>query len=108
VPSHAVLVAFDDVDLPFGTLRMRPFGGSGGHNGMKSIIQSLGTEEFPRLRIGVNRPPGRLEAADYVLQDFSAAESAELPAILERGVQAALLFFSQGLDFAMTTCNTEK
>ena len=65
-----LLVAYDDVDLPLGTLRLRPSGGSAGQKGMQSIIERLGTEEFPRLRIGTGRPPGRMEAADYVLQDF--------------------------------------
>ena len=69
VPPENVLVIYDELDLPLGALRLRPSGGSGGHNGMKSIINHLG-QDFPRLRLGVGRPAGRMEAADYVLQDF--------------------------------------
>ncbi len=105
LPPEALLVAYDDVDLPFGTLRMRPKGGSGGHKGMKSIIERLGTQDFPRLRLGIGRPPGRMEAAAYVLQPFSTAEQAELPAIFERGVEAIRLFAALGLDAAMNYVN---
>ncbi|MEZ4766892.1 MAG: aminoacyl-tRNA hydrolase [Caldilineales bacterium] len=66
-----LLVLYDDLDLPLGAIRLRASGGSGGHNGMKSIIQSLGSSEFARLRIGIDRPPGRMDPAAYVLQDFS-------------------------------------
>ena len=105
LPPEALLVAYDDVDLPFGTLRMRPKGGAGGHKGMKSIIARLGTQNFPRLRIGIGRPPGRMDAADYVLQRFSADEQAALPAIFDRGVEAIRLFAVSGLDAAMNYVN---
>jgi PTH1 family peptidyl-tRNA hydrolase len=105
VPMASLLVAYDDVDLPFGIIRLRPGGGSGGHNGMKSIIQSLGTQEFPRLRIGIDRPPGRMEAADYVLQDFSAFETEALDQIITRCVEAVLLFMDKGIDTAMNMYN---
>ena len=105
LPPEALLVAYDDVDLPFGTLRMRPKGGAGGHKGMKSIIARLGTQNFPRLRIGIGRPPGRMDAADYVLQRFSADEQAALPAIFDRGVEAIRLFAASGLDAAMNYVN---
>lgn len=100
-----LLVAYDDVDLPLGTLRLRPSGGSAGQKGMQSIIERLGSEEFPRLRIGINRPPGRMEAADYVLQNFSAHETDLLNETLDQAVEAVLLFVVEGLEAAMNIYN---
>jgi peptidyl-tRNA hydrolase, PTH1 family len=105
VPFENLLVTYDDVDLPLGVLRLRPFGGSGGQKGMQSIIQRLGTDEFPRLRIGTGRPPGRMEAADYVLQDFPAQEMELLNNTLDLGVQAVLTFVQDGLEKAMNLYN---
>ena len=105
IPLENLLVAYDDVDLPFGNLRLRPGGGSAGQKGMESIIERLGTQDFPRLRLGIGRPPGRMEAAAYVLQDFSPAEEPELSATLERGVQAALVYITLGLEAAMNQYN---
>ena len=75
IPNSQLLVAYDDVDLPLGTLRLRPGGGSAGQKGMASIIERLGTQEFPRLRLGIDRPPGQMAAAAYVLQDFSPSSN---------------------------------
>ena len=105
VALEQLLIVYDEVDLPFGTLRMRPSGGSGGHNGMKSIIERLGTEDFPRMRLGVGRPPGRMEAADYVLQNFSKEEQERLVEILDRAGEAALTFVAQGIEEAMNRYN---
>jgi PTH1 family peptidyl-tRNA hydrolase len=105
VPLENLLVCYDDVDLPFGSLRLRPGGGSGGHKGVQSIIQHLGTQEFPRLRLGIGRPPGRMQAADYVLQDFSRQQSALLPEILDLGVDAILTYVVDGLESAMNQYN---
>jgi PTH1 family peptidyl-tRNA hydrolase len=105
VPLENLLVAYDDVDLPLGTLRMRPIGSSAGQKGMQSIIERLGTEEFPRLRIGTGRPPGKKEAADYVLEDFPAEESQLLDETLDRAVQAVLTFLEFGLERAMNLYN---
>jgi PTH1 family peptidyl-tRNA hydrolase len=105
IPLDRLLVAYDDVDLPLGKLRLRPSGGSGGHRGMKSIIDRLGTEEFSRLRIGIGRPPGKKEAADYVLQDFNKEELAFLPGTLDGGVEAILTFITEGIDQAMNHFN---
>lgn len=102
-----ILIAHDDIDLPFGTLRMRPGGGSAGQKGLASIIERLGTQEFPRLRVGVGRPPGRMEAADYVLQEFSKDDREMLPAILSRAGEAALVFINEGLEKAMNQFNGE-
>ena len=70
IPHENLIVAHDDVDLPFGTIRMRPGGGSAGQKGIASIISLLGTQDFARLRMGIGRPPGRMDAAAYVLQPF--------------------------------------
>lgn len=70
-----ILVIYDDLDLPLGTLRFRSEGSSGGHRGVQSIIQHLGTDAFPRLRVGIGRPPGQMDPAAYVLQNFSAEEA---------------------------------
>ena len=105
VPLENLLVAYDDVDLPLGTLRLRPLGGSAGHKGMQSIIEQLGTEQFPRLRIGTGRPPGRKEAADYVLQDFPKDEAGLLSQTLDRAVDAVLIYLQYGLERAMNSFN---
>lgn len=106
IPLNHLLVVYDDVDLPFGTLRLRPSGGSGGHKGMASIIEKLDTQDIPRLRLGIGRPPGRMEAAEYVLQDFSRSEMEQLPEIIERGIGAVLTFIRFGIDIAMNRFNT--
>lgn len=105
VPLENLLVVYDDVDLPLGVLRLRPSGGSGGQKGMQSIIERLGTEEFPRLRIGTSRPPGSMEASDYVLQDFPTREIDLLYETLDRGVEAVLSFVIHGLDKTMSSFN---
>jgi len=105
IPLENLLVAYDDVDLPLGVLRIRPQGGSAGQKGMASIIERIGTDKFPRLRLGIDRPPGRMDAAAYVLQDFSSAEEEFLDSTLERGVEAILVFASQGLEAAMNQFN---
>jgi len=107
LPVQNFLVAYDDVDLPFGALRIRSEGGSGGHKGMRSIIGKLGTQEFPRLRIGIDRPPGRMEAADYVLQDFSQSELEALPEILKSATDAAISFVTRGIELTMTHYNRD-
>jgi PTH1 family peptidyl-tRNA hydrolase len=100
-----LLVVHDDLDLPAGTIRIRPGGGSAGQKGMESIIGRLGTDGFARLRLGIGRPPGQMSTPDYVLQDFSREE---LPVILEtfnRGVEAALAWVLHGLEAAMNQYN---
>lgn len=107
VPLERLLVLHDDLDLPFGTLRMRPGGGAGGQKGLTSIIERLGTQDFPRLRLGIGRPPGRMEAADYVLQDFSVSEKDVLPALLSLASKATLTFLTAGIEQAMNQYNGE-
>lgn len=105
LPLTNLLIAYDDVDLPFGTIRIKSSGGSSGQKGMASIIQQLGSEEFPRLRLGIDRPPGRMSTPDYVLQDFSEAHAEELAIFLERATDAALAFVTEGIEAAMTRYN---
>ena len=106
VPLENLLVAYDDIDLPVGTQRLRPYGGAGGHKGMQSIIQQLGTNEYPRLRLGIGRPPGKKSAAGYVLKDFSAEETEFLPVILDHGVETTLTYVTDGIDIAMNKYNS--
>jgi PTH1 family peptidyl-tRNA hydrolase len=105
VSLEDILIIYDEVDLPLGILRLRPAGGSAGHRGMASIIERLGTQGFPRLRVGVGRPPGRKDAAAHVLQDFSRAETELLPEILDRASDAAMSFAAEGLTTAMNRFN---
>jgi peptidyl-tRNA hydrolase, PTH1 family len=105
VPLDRLLVCADDIDLPLGKVRLRPFGGSGGHRGMRSIITALGSQTFARLRIGVSRPPGAMQAADYVLQDFDRQEQAEVEAAIARAAEAVLTFLDDGLESAMNRFN---
>jgi PTH1 family peptidyl-tRNA hydrolase len=105
IPIENSLVAYDDVDLPFGTIRLRPGGGSAGQKGMASIIDRMGTQDIPRLRVGIDRPPGRMDAAAYVLEDFSKQEKEILPSILDRAVEAIFVFITHGLDAAMNQYN---
>lgn len=105
IPFENLLVAHDDLDLPFGAIRIRPTGGPGGQRGMASTIENLGTKDFPRLRLGIGRPPGRMDAKDYVLQDFSKDDMKLLPEVLSRGADAALTFVTHGLNKAMNQFN---
>lgn len=105
IPLSQLLVFHDDIDLPVGTVRIRPGGGSAGQRGLASIIQQLSTQDFPRLRIGVGRPPGQMVAADYVLQDFSKADLELIAVVLDRAVEAARVFVQSGLEKAMNQYN---
>ncbi len=105
LPLTNLIVAHDDLDLPPGTIRIRPDGGSAGQKGMASILDHFGTDEFPRLRMGIGHPPGRMEGADYVLQEFSEAEMSIISETLERAVEAVMTFITDGLDTAMNRFN---
>lgn len=105
IPLKNLLVAYDDVDLPFETIRMKTSGGSAGHRGMKNIIQQLGSKEFPRLRLGVGRTFGSKQAADYVLKPFSKEESEFLANYIDRAADATLSFITEGIDRTMTVYN---
>jgi PTH1 family peptidyl-tRNA hydrolase len=99
-----ILVIHDDLDLSLGTTRLRPEGGSGGHKGMRSIIEALGSQAFPRLRVGIGRPPGN-DAVSYVLSDFTADEQITLESVYERVMAAVELFLREGIEAAMNAYN---
>lgn len=105
LPLEHVLVAHDDLDLPFCTLRMRPGGGAGGQKGIKSTIEQLGTPDFARLRLGIDRPPGRMDAAAYVLQEFTQKEMLAVSETLDKAADAALTWVTEGLNAAMNKFN---
>jgi PTH1 family peptidyl-tRNA hydrolase len=105
IPPESVLVVHDDLDIDLGTLRLRPEGGSGGHKGMQSIIQHLGSQAFPRLRLGIGRPPGRMDPADYVLQDFSSQEEELVADVIQRAVAAIETWLHEGTEAAMDRHN---
>src|SRR5215472_17050057 len=102
-----VLVVHDELDLPFGDVRLKLGGGHAGHNGLRSIIERLGTADFVRVRVGIGRPPADFlgEMADYVLRDFDPSERAELPGVLGRAVTALKLVLAEGVAAAMTVVN---
>lgn len=105
IPHKRLLVVHDDLDLPFGTLRLRPSGGTGGQKGMESIVAQLGTQDFARLRVGIGRPPGRMDPRDYVLHDFDPQQQENLPFVLQSAVDTILLFVDKGIEQAMNTFN---
>lgn len=99
------LVCFDDLNLPVGTIRLRPDGSAGGHNGMKDIIRKLGTDRFPRLRIGIGDDFPEDRQIDYVLSRFSPEERNKMDEILEKAVQAAFVWLTEGIEEAMNQFN---
>jgi PTH1 family peptidyl-tRNA hydrolase len=105
IPSKRMLVVYDELDLPLGSIRMRPSGGTGGHRGMRSIQNVIRSQDFPRMRIGIDRPPGRMDPADYVLQDFNAEEHETVMDTIERAVMCLKVYLDQGIEQAMNSCN---
>jgi PTH1 family peptidyl-tRNA hydrolase len=105
IPLEDLLAISDDMDLPIGTLRIREKGGAGGQKGLKSLIEHLGTRDFARMRIGIGRPPGRMDPMDYVLQDFGSSESILVIETLDRAVRAVETWLHDGLAIAMTRHN---
>ncbi len=107
VPADHVVVVHDELDIPFGDLRLKIGGGEGGHNGLRDITKALGTKDYVRVRVGVGRPPGRMEAADYVLKDFAGAERKELPWLVDAAADAVELVLTQGLQQAQLVVHTK-
>ncbi|MGI5204191.1 aminoacyl-tRNA hydrolase [Spirillospora sp. CA-108201] len=97
VPVERVVAVHDELDIPFGAVRLKQGGGDNGHNGLRSITKSLGSKEYPRVRFGVGRPPGRMDAAAFVLKDFSAAERKELDLEVDRAADAVEALLTGGL-----------
>jgi len=105
VPFTNLMVLSDDLDIPFGTVRIRASGGPGGQRGLSSILEKLGTNEIPRMRLGIGRPPGRMDPAAYVLQNFSRDEMQTLSEVLDHGAEAIFAFVTHGLNKAMNEFN---
>jgi peptidyl-tRNA hydrolase, PTH1 family len=97
VPADRLIVVHDELDLPFGVVRLKQGGGDGGHNGLKSVTAALGTRDYLRVRVGIGRPPGRMDPAEYVLRDFAPAERKLLPEVLERSADAVEALMMRGL-----------
>ena len=95
-PDHVVVV-HDEVDIPFDTIKLKIGGGEGGHNGLRDITKALATKEYVRVRVGVGRPPGRMDTADYVLKDFSATEKKDLPILVDDAADAVEQVLTEGL-----------
>jgi PTH1 family peptidyl-tRNA hydrolase len=105
VPAERVLLIFDDLDLPLGSLRLRLSGGAGGHRGMTDVIAHLKTRDFPRVRIGIGRPPGQMPPEAYVLQDFRKDELPVMQQTYQRAVDAIDLALRDGFELAMNQFN---
>ena len=97
VPVERLVVVHDELDLDAGTVRLKRGGGEGGHNGLRSVSSSLGTRDYHRVRVGIGRPPGRMDAADFVLRDFSPTERRELPFLLDDAADAVEELVTVGL-----------
>jgi PTH1 family peptidyl-tRNA hydrolase len=101
-----LIVVHDELDIPFDTLKLKQGGGHGGHNGLRDIIAATGSNDFTRVRVGIGRPPGRMQAADFVLQNFTAAERVTLPNLIVDGADATDLIASAGLTAAQLRFHT--
>jgi len=95
-PDHVVVV-HDEVDIPFDSIKLKIGGGEGGHNGLRDITKALATKDYVRVRVGVGRPPGRMDTADYVLKDFSATEKKDLPILVDDAADAVEQVLTEGL-----------
>lgn len=100
VPPEQVIAVHDEMDIPYGQVRAKRGGGEGGHNGLRSISKSLGTKDYLRVRVGIGRPPGRQDPANYVLADFSGAERKELDFVLDRSADVVEAIVTRGLEWA--------
>jgi peptidyl-tRNA hydrolase, PTH1 family len=106
VNTDRIVVVHDELDLPFGSLRLKRGGGEGGHNGLKSTSSALGSKDYLRVRFGIGRPPGRQDPADYVLREFAAAEGKELAFLLDRAADAVETLIAKGLEAAQNQYNS--
>ncbi len=100
VPPLQLVVVHDELDIPFEAIRLKVGGGPGGHNGVRSVDSALGTRDYGRVRVGIGRPPGRMDPADFVLRDFSPAERKEVPLLRERAADAVVTLLEKGLETA--------
>lgn len=97
ISADHVVAVHDEIDIPFGTIKLKIGGGEGGHNGLRDISKALGTKDYYRVRVGVGRPPGRMDTADYVLRDFSGPEKKELPFLVGDAADAVVALAEDGL-----------
>ena len=102
-----VVVVHDELDVPFGAVRLKLGGGAGGHNGLRSVTSALGTPDYYRVRLGIGRPPGRMDAAAYVLRDFAMSERKELPFLVDRAADAVEVLITKGLVEAQNTFHVD-
>lgn len=100
VPVAQVVAVHDELDIPYGQLRIKRGGGEGGHNGLRSMSKSLGSKEYARVRFGIGRPPGRQDPADYVLSDFSSAERKDLEYLVDRAADVVEAVLTHGVEWA--------
>lgn len=108
VEPEQILIIYDDISLDPGQLRIRKKGSAGGHNGIKSIIAHLGSQDFPRIKIGIGAKPERMDLADYVLSRFSPAEREKMEEAFKEGAEAVQMFLLEGADAAMNRYNRKK
>jgi PTH1 family peptidyl-tRNA hydrolase len=108
VPPERLVVVHDELDLPFADVVLKRGGGEGGHNGLRSVSTSLGTRDYGRLRVGIGRPPGRTDAADFVLRDFSPVERKELPFVVADAADAVERVLRDGWDGAQSVINAQR
>ena len=108
VDADQVIMVHDEVDIPFDTIKLKIGGGEGGHNGLRDTTKALGTKDYHRVRVGVGRPPGRMDTADHVLKDFSATEKKDLPILLDDAADAVELLVTDGLLAAQGKFHTAK
>ena len=106
IPATDLVVLHDELDIPFASVRLKRGGGEGGHNGLRSITRSTGTKDYLRVRVGIGRPPGRQDAADFVLKDFSATERKELDLLVAEAADAAEELLAQGLEAAQNVVHS--
>lgn len=106
IPPEQIIAVHDELDIPFAKLRLKSGGGEGGHNGLRSMSSSLGTKNYLRVRVGVDRPSGRQDPADYVLSDFNSTERKELPFLIHDAADAVELIITQGLEQAQLKVHT--
>lgn len=105
VAPEQIILVHDELDLPFGALRLKRGGGEGGHNGVRSVSTALGSKEHARVRIGIGRPPGRQDPADFVLREFSSGERKEVPFVVDRAADAVEAIIGHGLEVAQNEFN---
>jgi PTH1 family peptidyl-tRNA hydrolase len=107
ITPAALVVIHDELDLPFGRIRLKLGGGENGHNGLRSISKSLGGRDYYRVRFGIGRPPGRMDPADFVLRDFATVERKELEFLIDRCADAVESLVTQGLETAQNTFHAD-